>query len=100
MPESPRVPEPPQKVPPQKVLDELVVSANSVIGLETENRISSETARIEDRVDAKVTRDVKVGGTIASLAVGPEWNFYIFAAVAVIAASATALIPDKAPRPD
>jgi hypothetical protein len=64
-PESPRAPEPPQKVPPQKVLDELVVSANSVIGLETENRISSETARIEDRVDAKVTRDVKVGGTIA-----------------------------------
>ena len=41
-----------------------------------------------------------VGGTIASLAVGPEWNFYIFALVAVIAASATALIPDKASRPD
>ncbi|HEY3044622.1 MAG TPA: hypothetical protein VGJ39_11380, partial [Vicinamibacterales bacterium] len=58
--ESPRTPE-----PPQKVFDELVVSANSVIGLETENRISSETARIEDRVEAKVTRDVKVGDTIA-----------------------------------
>ncbi|HEY3042727.1 MAG TPA: hypothetical protein VGJ39_01805 [Vicinamibacterales bacterium] len=58
--ESPRLPE-----PPQKVFDELVVSANSVIGLETENRISSETARIEDRVEAKVTRDVKVGDTIA-----------------------------------
>ena len=58
--ESPRAPE-----PPQKVLDELVVSANSVIGLETTNRISSETARIEDRVEAKVTRDVKVGNTIA-----------------------------------
>jgi type IV secretory pathway VirB10-like protein len=58
--ESPRAPD-----PPQKVFDELVVSANSVIGLETENRISSETARIEDRVEAKVTRDVKVGDTIA-----------------------------------
>ena len=58
--ESPRAPE-----PPQKVFQELVVSANSVIGLETENRISSETARIEDRVEAKVTRDVKVGDTIA-----------------------------------
>jgi hypothetical protein len=58
--ESPRAPE-----PPQKVFDELVVSANSVIGLETETRISSETARIEDRVEAKVTRDVKVGDTIA-----------------------------------
>jgi type IV secretory pathway VirB10-like protein len=58
--ESPRAPE-----PPQKIFNELVVSANSVIGLETENRISSETARIEDRVEAKVTRDVKVGDTIA-----------------------------------
>src|SRR3990167_7935096 len=58
--ESPRAPE-----PPQKVFDELVVSANSVMGLETENRISSETARIEDRVEAKVTRDVKVGDPIA-----------------------------------
>jgi hypothetical protein len=58
--ESPRAPE-----PPQKVFDELVVSANSVIGLETVNRISSETARIEDRVEAKVTRDVKVGDKIA-----------------------------------
>ena len=42
-----------------------MVSANSVIGLQTENRISSETARIEDRVEAKVTRDVKVGDKIA-----------------------------------
>ncbi len=58
--ESPRAPE-----PPQKVFGELVVSANSVIGLETENRISSETARIEDRVEATVTRDVKASDTIA-----------------------------------
>jgi hypothetical protein len=36
-----------------------------VIGLETENRISSETARVEDQVEARVTRDVKVGDTIA-----------------------------------
>lgn len=56
----PRTPE-----PPQKVLNELVVSANSVIGLQTETRISTETARIEDRVEAKVTRDVKVGDMIA-----------------------------------
>jgi hypothetical protein len=58
--ELPRSPE-----PPQKIFDELVVSPNSVIGLETETRISSETARIEDRVEAKVTRDVKVGDIIA-----------------------------------
>ena len=51
--------------PPQKVFEELVVSPNSVIGLQTETRISSDTARIEDRVEAKVTRDVKVGDAIA-----------------------------------
>ena len=58
--EAPRAPE-----PPQKVFEELVISANSVIGLQTENRISSETARVEDRVEARVTRDVKVGDSIA-----------------------------------
>jgi AAHS family benzoate transporter-like MFS transporter len=34
-----------------------------------------------------------IGGYIASLAVGPQWNFYIFASAAAIAALATALIP-------
>lgn len=58
--EPPRTPE-----PPQKTFEELVVSANSVIGLQTETRLSSETARVEDRVEAKVTRDVKVGTAIA-----------------------------------
>jgi hypothetical protein len=51
--------------PPQRVFEELVVSADSVIGLQTENRISSDTARVEDKVDAKVTRDVKVGDRVA-----------------------------------
>jgi hypothetical protein len=51
--------------PPEKVYEEVVVSANSVIGLQTETRISTETARIEDRVDAKVTRDVRVGDMTA-----------------------------------
>ena len=51
--------------PPQKTFEELVVSADSVIGLQTENRLSSDTARVEDRVDAKVTRDVKVGDRVA-----------------------------------
>lgn len=58
--EAPRVPE-----PPQKTFEELVVSADSVLGLQTENRISSETARVEDRVEARVTRDVKVGDSVA-----------------------------------
>jgi type IV secretory pathway VirB10-like protein len=58
--EAPRAPE-----PPQKTLQELVVQANSVIGLQTETRVSSETARVEDRVEARVTRDVKVGDMVA-----------------------------------
>jgi len=51
--------------PPQKTFEELVVSANSVLGLTTETRLSSDTAKIEDRVDAKVSRDVKVGDRVA-----------------------------------
>jgi len=51
--------------PPMKQLEELVVSRDSVIGLQTETRISSETARVEDRVDARVTRDVNVAGRVA-----------------------------------
>ena len=58
--EPPRAPE-----PPQKTFEELVVTANSVIGLQTEARLSSETARVEDRVEAKVTRDVRVGTVVA-----------------------------------
>jgi hypothetical protein len=59
-PEPPRAPE-----PPQKTFVELVVPPNSVIGLQTENRLSSETAKVEDRVEARVTRDVKVGDQVA-----------------------------------
>jgi hypothetical protein len=60
LPEQTRAPE-----PPQKTFDELVISADSVIGLQTENRVSSDSARVEDRVDARVTRDVKVGDRVA-----------------------------------
>jgi hypothetical protein len=51
--------------PPQKTFEELVVSADSVIGLQTETPITSERARVEDRVEARVTRDVKVGDKMA-----------------------------------
>ena len=51
--------------PAPKQFEELVVSRDSVIGLQTENRISSETARVEDRVEARVTRDVNVAGRVA-----------------------------------
>lgn len=65
-PEERAVQEPARPIdPPQRPFTELVVSADSVIGLQTENRVSSETARVEDRVDARVTRDVKVGDHVA-----------------------------------
>jgi hypothetical protein len=51
--------------PPEKTYEEIIVSSNSVVGLQTETPISSETARVEDRVEARVTRDVKVGEVIA-----------------------------------
>jgi hypothetical protein len=51
--------------PPAPVLEELVVSAQSVIGLQMETSVSSETARLEDEVVARVTRDVKVGDRVA-----------------------------------
>jgi len=59
-PEPVRAPE-----PPARTFAEYVVSADSVIGLQTENRLSSETARVEDRVDARVTRDVRAGDHVA-----------------------------------
>ena len=42
-----------------------MVSADSVIGLQTETSLTSERARVEDRVEARVTRDVKVGDKMA-----------------------------------
>jgi hypothetical protein len=58
--ELPRAPD-----PPEKTYEEIVVASNSVVGLQTETTISSETARVEDRIEARVTRDVKVGDVIA-----------------------------------
>jgi type IV secretory pathway VirB10-like protein len=51
--------------PPAKQYEELVVSADSVIGLKTETAISSELARVEDVVQARVSRDVRVGDKVA-----------------------------------
>lgn len=52
-------------VPKGPLYDELVVAAESVIGLEVETSVTSERARVEDAVVARVTRDVKVGDRIA-----------------------------------
>jgi type IV secretory pathway VirB10-like protein len=50
--------------PAGPLFDELVVAADSVIGLEIESSITSERARVEDSVAARVTRDVKVGDRV------------------------------------
>ncbi len=42
-----------------------VLDSGSVMGLQIENTVSSATAKLEDRVDARVTRDVRVGGETA-----------------------------------
>ena len=51
--------------PPQKHFEELLVTADSVIGLQLETAVSSERAKIEDVVEARVTRDVRVGNEVA-----------------------------------
>jgi hypothetical protein len=58
--EPPRAPE-----PPAPSFEEIVVSADSVIGVRVEAALSSETARVEDRVEAHVVRDVRAGGVVA-----------------------------------
>jgi hypothetical protein len=55
LPPAPRVPQ----------FDEVVLPTASVIGLEIETALTSERARVEDRVDAKVTRDVMADGHVA-----------------------------------
>ena len=45
--------------------EDLIVSTDSVVGLQVETSITSERARVEDEVIAHVTRDVRVGDRIA-----------------------------------
>jgi len=58
----PEYPAAPQ--PAEPVMEEVVIPASAVIGLEIETTVSSERARVEDRVDARVTRDVFAGGRL------------------------------------
>jgi hypothetical protein len=51
--------------PPVREFVEVVIPASSVIGLQLDSSLSSERAEIEDRVDARVTRDVTAGGRVA-----------------------------------
>lgn len=58
-------PPPPPSAPPERVYEEVIVAASSVIGLQLDTAVSSERARLEDKVEARVTRDVSVGGQVA-----------------------------------
>jgi hypothetical protein len=51
--------------PPQPRFVDLVVAPDSVLGLQVESSITSEKARVEDEVTARVTRDVRVGDRVA-----------------------------------
>ena len=64
VPEQP-VAEPEPVAPPAPEFLELVVPTDAVIGLQMESTVSSDRARVEDAVDARVTRDVRVGGRVA-----------------------------------
>jgi hypothetical protein len=59
-----RMPDPPS-APPVPQFEEVVLPTSSVMGLEVDTPLSSEHARIEDRVDARVSRDVMAGGRVA-----------------------------------
>jgi hypothetical protein len=59
----PVAPEPPQPREPEFV--ERTVDAESVVGLQLESTVHSERARVEDRVEARVVRDVRADGAVA-----------------------------------
>jgi type IV secretory pathway VirB10-like protein len=52
-------------VPARPTFVEVVVPASSVVGLHVTTSITSETASVEDRVEARVTRDVMADGRVA-----------------------------------
>ena len=70
-PVQPAVPEyrepepPPPPPPPAPEFVDVTVPSDAVLGLQIERTVSSELARVEDKVDARVTRDVRVESRIA-----------------------------------
>ncbi|MGE0863317.1 MAG: hypothetical protein AB7P34_05375 [Vicinamibacterales bacterium] len=61
-----REPEPPAPPPPPvpEYVD-VTVPSDAVLGLQIERTVSSELARVEDKVEARVTRDVRVENRVA-----------------------------------
>jgi hypothetical protein len=67
-PSAPDYPEPeppPPPPPPAPEFVDVTVPSDAVLGLQIERTVSSELARVEDKVDARVTRDVRVGDRVA-----------------------------------
>ena len=64
VPLEPVIPDPPVTPPKPRVV-EVVVPSSSVVGLHVATSVTSETARVEDRVEARVTRDVMADGRVA-----------------------------------
>jgi len=63
---SPPDPEPfAEAEPPVPEFEDLVISADSVVGLEIETSTTSDHAEVEDEVVARVTRDVRVADKVA-----------------------------------
>ena len=58
-------PPPPVKEPEKPKFEEVVVKADSVIGIRLDTPVSSETAKVEDRVNARVSRDVTADDRLA-----------------------------------
>ena len=56
---------PPVREPEKPKFEEVTVKSDSVIGIRLDSAISSETARVEDRVTARVSRDVTVNERVA-----------------------------------
>ncbi len=53
------------ETPPPPQFESLTVPASSVVGLRVETPLSTERARLEDRVNGRVTRDVMADGRVA-----------------------------------
>lgn len=68
---APTASEPAKPVDPQPEpvhvpqFEEAILPASSIIGLQVDTPLSSERARVEDRVEARVTRDVMANGRVA-----------------------------------
>ncbi len=57
--------DPQPEAPKSPQFEEVILPASSVIGLQVETTMTSERARVEDRVDARVSRDVMSAGRVA-----------------------------------